>query len=379
MPLPRIEQIKANRSERARVREAERRKQYQTHYLFLPGGAPLKGTLDLFDRQGFSVRGIPRARLVPLVNQNYQVAEICHPDKAETLLLNGPPQDEDYDGLMDAVKTARDQAMELFESYGNPIFGINLIIVESLTGVGLGATDLIKVDVAEEIEPLLLIEIEPGVMPRDLIEIRDCLEGAPERIRAAECSNQVRELASAAGAEMLQAVYDRIDAARTHCETSINEVASAKAGHEGKKALDGNDAYWFKQLQRKPPAEDLGTPLSVPTKAETEAEGRVECPDCAEYIKAQAKVCRFCGARFGRAVSEILSGEPAIVKKAALPADEDDEVEPVVMSGFGEAAEEIAPAVVRRPQPPQLKEAQEKAKAAREAAKAEKEEPVKES
>lgn len=389
MALPKIEQIKANKNARAQQREAERRKMHQSHYLFLPGGYPFKGILPVAaDRTGFCVREIPRARLVPLKDQDYQVAEIVHPEKAESLLLNGPPQDEDYDGLMPAVKPARDQATELFEAYGNPIYGINMIIVESLIGVGLQPSDTVRCDVPEEIEPLLLAETEPGVFPRDLIELRDSLEGAPERIRASDLSPKLMEIAFRAGAEMLQATYGCIDTTRTHCDTALNEVASARAGHEGKKSLDQADAYWFRQLQRIPPQEELGTPMKAVSKEQ--AEGRVECPECAEYIKPQAKVCRYCGTRFGRAIEDIV-GTPSAAEETQQgsgpfwngtgpkPEPEDDR-QPAVVGGFGEQAEDIAPAVVRRPQPPQLKEAQDRARAAREASKEVKpEEPVKES
>lgn len=377
MALPKIEQIRAAKNARAQIRAAEQRRMHQSHYLFLPGGYPFKGALPVAaDRTGFCVREVPRARLVPLKDQDYQVAEICHPEKAESLLLNGPPQDDDYDGLMPAVKTARDQATELFEAYGNDIYGIKMIIVESLIGVGLQPQDAVKCDVSEEIEPLLLVEVEPGIFPRDLLEVRDALEAAPERIRGSQLSPKLQELAFKAGAEMLAAVYACIDLVRTHCDTALNEVASARAGHEGKKSLDQADAYWFRQLQRVPPQEELGTPMKALTKEQIE--GRVECPSCAEYIKPQAKVCRFCGERFGRAVSEVAASAAPASAPTTAPEEEDDA--PPVTGGFGEQAEEIAPAVVKRPQPPQLKAAQDAAKAAKEAAKAEtKEEPTKES
>jgi hypothetical protein len=42
------------------------------------------------------------------------------------------------------------------------------------------------------------------------------------------------------------------------------------------------------------PAALLLTPKPKAIVAEKIAEGRVKCPDCAEFILADAKICRFC-------------------------------------------------------------------------------------
>jgi hypothetical protein len=40
-----------------------------------------------------------------------------------------------------------------------------------------------------------------------------------------------------------------------------------------------------------------------------------KCPDCAEIIKAEAKVCRYCGLRFNTPDSEAFSNDPNILSK----------------------------------------------------------------
>lgn len=93
----------------------------------------------------------------------------------------------------------------------------------------------------------------------------------------------------------MPAVLHQDDEALGRAVDFAEEVAARSTGSAREKALQ-NAAYWAACIAE--PRDRQGSVWSVKRWfSRTPGEHRVPCPDCAEMIMVNAKVCRFCGHR----------------------------------------------------------------------------------
>lgn len=304
MSFPKLEVAVTARSERQRERQRQRELANAVHYLFLPGGSPPGGTLDISDRICVNAPGslerprgkfIPQGRLVPLRSFFYPAPVLAHETTSRQIFETGVYEvdDEGCPPVIDAFQPAAAQAVEVFEAYGNNDYGIGLVIVHAVTGVE---------GIEEWLEPLLWPAamwpqkkkvLDPDV---DILGMIEMLQGAPQRIQNAQLSQELKKIAMNAWKECMDATYRIKARAEKSCESAVNEVESARLGHEGAKQLDSTARYWFRQLRATPPRDEVFT-VNTKTPPAGEAVDPTQyknCAFCDELIKKAALKCRWC-------------------------------------------------------------------------------------
>lgn len=287
-PLPKVELPKNRKSERQSTRQRQNEIARAVHWIFLPAGVPPKGILDVSDRKTVNINKIPLGRLIPIRSFYYPESVLAHETTSRQIFESGifEPDDPGCPSVVDTFQVAAAQVNELVEAYGNQDYGYGLSCITSLTEIE---------DVSEIIEHLIFPKV-----PKTFIEIVEHLRGAEERVKNSPLGMHTKECALAAIVELKEACQREEPRIRGRCESAINEVESARSGHEGKKQLDQSDRYWFAQLGLRPPREELfSTPIaaaSSPQQAQTPDYQTKQCADCAEPIRLEAKKCRWCNA-----------------------------------------------------------------------------------
>jgi len=265
----------------------------KNHYVFLPGGCPPNGDLDLSDRE-LSIKKVMRGRITLLVSHRYV-------DRNMTLEALVKLETEDEPEFLNVPKTAYDQAKELFDTYGaKGTSPRGLVILSSLTGK--------QPDFVQRVEEVLLPKI-----PDTLMDLAIYLRDVSAKNIAEVKDPVLAAVAKACHKEMLAACSDTYIIIDDHLQTMEGEqVDRSKPNGFGKAKIDRFDKYYYGQLKRDPkyPGGQVISPINsnVPIN-QTQSSQQVqvaptpqaelkECPECAEFIMLKAKKCRFCDYKY---------------------------------------------------------------------------------
>ena len=262
----------------------------KSHYVFLPGGCPPDGDLDVSDRE-LCTKKILRGRINILISHRYI-------DRNMTLEALVKLETEDEPEFLNLPKTAYAQSKELSDTYGpKGTSPRGLVILHSLTGK--------EPQFVKRIEEVLL----PKEIPETLIELAGYLRQETPKVLDGVKDPVLANVAKLTHKEMLQACQDTYTVIDDHLQTMEGEqVDRSKPNGFGKAKIDRFDAFYYRQLKRDPrfpngqpstPANSNMTINTQPQQAGTTPQAELkECPECFEFIMKKAIKCRFCDYRY---------------------------------------------------------------------------------
>lgn len=272
----------------------------QDHYIFMPGGSPPSGNLDVKDRI-LCTPTIFRGRFNRIFSTNYQ-------DRNMSLSAYDKIEEGDEPQFILVPKPARDQADELLNAYASKDDDRGLSLLSSLTGKSQSYV--------AEVERFML----PEKLPDFFLDLAFYIENTTARkLDDAQLSTQDRRIYEACYSEMIDAIKRTYEFMTNYIQSTEGEqVDRSKPNGTGKSKLDKADRYYYGQIKGNPtyptgiiinpsnasvltsqgaPSQQVVNAPNVPMK---------DCPECGESVKAIARKCRFCEYKFDEVVAPVL-------------------------------------------------------------------------